>query len=210
MTHVYSAHGSRRSAVFAAIIGLHLAVFLIVLNDQIQIDRDKVVDPGPVVVLPPKPLPEKIQRPVAPDPIGLTSDPVEDPKVVVPRIVASQPVPEALGTEIAATGGSTPVLGTVAVAPATLQGRSGHFADAVRACYPAAARRNGEEGRLVLAIVIGSQGRVRSWRTAQGTGFPRLDAAAACVLDKLQFNAAREDGRAIESEVLLPIVFRLD
>jgi len=30
------------------------------------------------------------------------------------------------------------------------------------------------------------------------------------VLGRLGFNAAREDGRAVQSEVLLPIIFRLD
>ena len=63
---------------------------------------------------------------------------------------------------------------------------------------------------MLIAVAIGAQGQVRSWRLVQSSGFPRLDTAAPCVLDKLNFNAAREDGRAVEAEVLLPIVFRLD
>ena len=93
---------------------------------------------------------------------------------------------------------------------ASLKGRSSDFAGVIRACYPAGARRAGEEGSVLIAVMIGTQGQVRSWRMVQSSGFPRLDAAVACVLDRLKFNAASEDGRAVQSEVLLPVVFRLD
>lgn len=78
------------------------------------------------------------------------------------------------------------------------------------ACYPAAARRRGEEGRALTRIVIDARGQVADWSKLQGTGFPRLDAALDCVIRRLRFNPGRRDGVATAAEVRLPIAFRLD
>jgi protein TonB len=79
----------------------------------------------------------------------------------------------------------------------------------IDSCYPAAARRLSEEGRVVARVVIGADGRAVSWAVDQGSGFPRLDAAMDCVLRRLEFVAGRRDGRAVEAMARLPIVFRL-
>ncbi len=210
MTHIYSARGLRQSAVSTAIIGLHVAVFLIVLNDQIPVGSDRAQNPPHITVLPPKPLPRQILAPDAPDRVEIAGEVVREPILVIPPFDDSEFAPNVPAADRDSADGQVVVRGPVERTAATLQGRSSQFAAAVRACYPAAARRNGEEGRLLLAVTIGAQGQLRSWQAVQGTGFPRLDSAAACVLDKLNFNGAREDGRAVESEVLLPIVFRLD
>ena len=80
----------------------------------------------------------------------------------------------------------------------------------INACYPAASRRAGEEGRAVVRVLVGSNGKIRSWRLEQGTGFPRLDDAVRCIIERLVIEPGRRDGRAVEAEALLPIVFRLD
>ena len=211
MTHVYSAGGSRRAAVLTAIIGLHFAVLLLVLNDRVPLFPVQNRQPGSVTLLPPEPQapvlvpPDKV---LPPQPLGQV---VEEPIVPIPvfppegggSVAADPGVP-------AQDGGLTSAGAAADRMPASLQGRGAGFAAVVRACYPAGARRDGEEGLLKLAVMIGGGGQVLSWRLAGSTGFPRLDAAAQCVLDKLRFNAAREDGRAVQSEVILPIVFRLD
>lgn len=205
MTHIYSTGESRRSAVFMAIIGLHLALFLLVINDRMPVIPDKARDPPTIAVLPPPP-PREV---VPPDALG----PVESRGVVVrepPLEIPTFETPEAVPTAPTGDAEIPPRREPVARVAATLQGRSVNFANVIRACYPAGARRSGEEGRLLIAVLIGSQGQVRSWRVVQSTGFPRLDAAAPCVLARIGFNAAREDSTAVESEVLLPIVFRLD
>jgi len=211
MTHVYSAGGSRRAVVFAAIVGLHFAVLLVVLNDRVPAFRDTTGEPGPIQVIPPKPEEPVIVPPdelPPPEPLGQT---YAEPEFPIPEFA-----PEDRAPDVPTAGGQTqhgglPSAGVPMVrSRASLQGRSSGFAAAVRACYPAGARRDGEEGLLKLAVTISAGGQVQSWRVAESTGFPRLDVAAQCVLDKLRFNAAREDGRAIQSEVLLPIIFRLD
>ena len=55
MTHIYSAGGSRRSAVFTAIVGLHFAVYLVIASIQVPDRRENTREPEPVTVLPSKP-----------------------------------------------------------------------------------------------------------------------------------------------------------
>ncbi len=211
MAHVYSAGGSRQAAVFTAIIGFHCAVLLVVLNDRIPIIRPIPRDRGPVIVLPQKPAPPVIVQPGKVVPIEAFGPRVEIPDIPIPLFPADDPANDGVNVDGEAQDGVLPSAGGAAIrTSASLQGLSRDFAAVVRACYPAGARRDGEEGLLKLAVTIGSDGQARSWRVIESTGFPRLDAAAPCVLDKLRFNPAREDGRAVQSEVLLPIVFRLN
>ncbi len=210
MTHTYSAGGSRRAAVFTAIIGLHFALYLVVASIQVPDPREKTREPGPITV----------QLPMAQIPVFLPPEVpgrIEPgdyfwpkPVIVIPTFDSPQSAPTAPTVGGEYQDGLSPQRAPVERVAASLQGRGSGFADVVRTCYPASARRAGEEGRLLIAVTIGSQGPIRSWRVVQSSGFPRLDAAAPCVLERLNFNAAREDGRAVQSEVLLPIVFRLD
>ncbi len=209
MTHTYSARGSRQMLAFAAIVALHYSVFLIVLNDQLPVVDDNAPAPN-ITLLPPRQLPRQVLPPEAPEQVELAADVVREPSIVLPPFDDSNTAPIVLSAEAGGFDALSSMRGAVEGMAATLQGHGHDFGDTVRACYPAAARRHGEEGRLLLGVTIGSLGEIRSWRPVQSTGFPRLDAAAACVLDKLSFNAAREDGEAIQSEILLPITFRLD
>ena len=210
MSHVYSASGSRRSTVFTAIIALHVAIFLVVINDPITVIRNPDRNPGPINVRLPK-LPDPV--PVPPEetrPIEFGSDQVTEP--VIDFSPAAEPDSAATPAEpgLGGEGGVVRPNPPVNWVAAELRGRSGDFASVIRACYPAGARRAGEEGTVIVAVTIGVEGRAGSWRMLQSSGFSRLDAAVPCVLDKLRFNAAREDGRAVQSEARLPIVFRLN
>lgn len=211
MTHVYSAGGSRHAAVFTAIIGLHVAVLLIVLNDQIPIFQNAPDDEHKVTIVKKEPLPPVF---VPPDQVPL-ADPVRDvvlePVLTLPDFKSN----DAGKDDSAASGQSSNGVLTNTVIDlektnASLKGKGADFAAAVRACYPAGPRRRGEEGLLKLAVTIAAGGQAQSWRLVESTGYPSLDAAAPCVLEKLRFNAARESGRAVQSEVILPIAFRLD
>ncbi len=206
MAHAYSAGGSRRSAVFTAIIGLHFAIFLLVINDQMPVNEAKATSPPPFRVLPPKLPPRRLAAPDLPDPIRFGDVVVPVPELDIPTLEAPATAP---GPRTDSGDHLVPREAIMRTA-ASLQGPASDFAVVIRACYPAGARRSGEEGRLRVAVLIGDQGQVRSWRVVQSTGYPRLDAAAPCVLGRLGFNAAREDGLAVQSEVLLPIIFRLD
>jgi protein TonB len=105
--------------------------------------------------------------------------------------------------------GSGPAVAAVDVRAPSLRHPDSRLAALVSSCYPAASRRLSEEGRVVVRVDVDAAGRASAWNVAGGSGFARLDAAAACVIRRLEFNPARRDGAAVAASAMLPIVFRL-
>ncbi|HUA33325.1 MAG TPA: energy transducer TonB [Candidatus Binataceae bacterium] len=76
--------------------------------------------------------------------------------------------------------------------------------------YPSHSRRDGEEGTVLLHVLVGSNGTVERVEIARSSGFDALDDAALdTVRERWRFVPARHDGLAAESWVLVPIRFAL-
>lgn len=76
--------------------------------------------------------------------------------------------------------------------------------------YPAASRRLGEEGTVIIHVRIGRDGRVLAAVLAQSSGYPRLDAAAlAQALAAWRFTPALAAGVAVEASRDIKVDFRL-
>jgi protein TonB len=76
--------------------------------------------------------------------------------------------------------------------------------------YPAAARRNGEEGTVTLRVLVSVEGAPRDVLLERSSGSGLLDAAALAAVKNWRFAPARRGGEAREAWVLVPIVFRLE
>jgi len=208
MSHVYAARGARQTAVLAAIVGLHFAVYLAVATGLFPPIRVNPPEPLPVTVLPkpPKPNPTVVAPQMGPLEV-YAPDLYPEPDIPIPVISFDDKHtvsdPEGSAGE---TAGSGPVVDYV---PPALRTRPANLATAINTCYPAASRRMNEEGTVVVLVTIGAAGSATNWSVAQSSGFARLDAAIACVLRKLDFVAGRRDGQAVSAEARLPIVFRL-
>jgi protein TonB len=98
----------------------------------------------------------------------------------------------------------------VQITPPRIKARGDRIAAAINACYPSASRRLSEEGRVVVTITIGADGRAGAMSVAQKSGFDRIDAAAECVIRKLPFEPGKRDGVPVEAQATLPIVFKLE
>ncbi|MGQ0428575.1 MAG: energy transducer TonB [Gammaproteobacteria bacterium] len=210
MTHAYSASGSRRTAAFAAIIGLHFGIFIAIALGLVPREWPQPArDAGPINILPvPRP-PDPVVGPHNPGPIEGFTLTVEQPIVSIARFDEAEERAVAPVVDPIAPG-SSGLTGTVEYLPASLRTRDRRMAALIASCYPAASRRLGEEGRAVASISLSAQATVTSWRVHETSGFPRLDAAINCVVKRLDFVPARRDGRSVQAEVLLPIIFRLD
>ena len=75
--------------------------------------------------------------------------------------------------------------------------------------YPSASRRLGEEGRVVLRVLVESDGRPAEVTIKTSSGFPRLDQAAEDAVRRWKFVPARKGDEAVRAAVLVPIVFNL-
>jgi protein TonB len=76
--------------------------------------------------------------------------------------------------------------------------------------YPPMARRLGREGRVLLGIVVGADGRVVTAGVVQSSGHSRLDEAARrWVVSHWRYRPATQNGRPVASRTRVEIVFKL-
>jgi protein TonB len=76
--------------------------------------------------------------------------------------------------------------------------------------YPLLARRLGQEGVVLLEVVVAPDGRAREVRVVRSSGYPVLDESAlSTVRERWRFVPAVRGGTAVESRVTVPIRFRL-
>ena len=76
--------------------------------------------------------------------------------------------------------------------------------------YPRHARRHGLEGRVVISVTVSASGRPRKVRIEETSGIEVLDDAARKAIEKWRFSPAYRHGIAIDSNVVIPVVFRLE
>jgi protein TonB len=159
----------------------------------------------PAVRPTPRPAPEPPQRraerqPVAPAPAESNPAP-ERPEARSAEQPAAVPAPTA-----------APAVALAAVPRETVSPpdfRAAYLRNPPPA-YPAAARRNGEEGTVTLRVLVGTEGAPREVTLERSSGSPVLDAAALATVKNWRFSPARKGGEPQEAWVLVPIVFRLE
>ena len=76
--------------------------------------------------------------------------------------------------------------------------------------YPAQSKRLGEEGRVVLRVLVDRQGRAERIDMQKSSGFERLDEAARKAVLQARFKPHLEDGAPVAVFAIVPITFRLD
>ena len=75
--------------------------------------------------------------------------------------------------------------------------------------YPYAARRRGEEGRVVLRVQVTAAGDAADVMVLRTSGFPRLDQAARAAVRNWRFLPASRNGKAVPGIVDVPVTFNL-
>ena len=80
----------------------------------------------------------------------------------------------------------------------------------IRPSYPRESREKGEEGKVVLDVVVSVEGRAEKVTIVESSGFERLDEAAKKAVGAARFWPARtEDGEATAAVLRIPLVFKL-
>ena len=203
---------SQRSGLLAVVIGLHVGVFLLILAAKTVVpqimEMPLVVDllQAAPIVKPPeaKPLPV-----VKPQPVKQQHTPT--PRTPTPQIEATQstlPAP-------AAPGAAPPVeIKPAPPAPAAEPLVQPRFdADYLKnpaPNYPPLSRRMGEEGKVILRVLVNPQGSAESVEIRPSSGSQRLDDAAVNTVKHWKFIPAKRGDTAVQSAVLVPIIFKLE
>ncbi|NMG73829.1 TonB family protein [Aromatoleum diolicum] len=76
--------------------------------------------------------------------------------------------------------------------------------------YPPLARRMREEGKVMLRVQVTAEGLPGKVELAESSGVSRLDNAARESVLRWRFVPAKQDGRAVDASVIVPIVFKLE
>jgi protein TonB len=162
-----------------------------------------------------------LARPVAP---ALETTPRSDPApdnspVVAAPAPAVAPASAVAGGEGGASGnggnGGNPGNGTGSAAGGGETGSSGARFDAdylrnPAPPYPPQSRRFGEEGTTMLRVFVAADGSVRQVEVKTTSGSSRLDDSALRTVRGWKFVPAKRGSVAVDSWVLVPIVFKLE
>lgn len=76
--------------------------------------------------------------------------------------------------------------------------------------YPSSSRRAGEEGRVLLRVLVAINGSAETVDLENSSGFERLDEAAINAVKKWRFIPAKRSNQAISAYVLVPLKFSLE
>lgn len=79
----------------------------------------------------------------------------------------------------------------------------------IRPDYPRAARQRGEQGNVILEIVVDAKGAVSAVDVVTSSGFVALDNAAVKAVKSALFTPAQVDGEPIASTARLTLSFKL-
>jgi periplasmic protein TonB len=83
------------------------------------------------------------------------------------------------------------------------------YRDTPKPIYPENARREGREGRVVLRVLIDTQGKAKSVELNTSSGTRALDQAATEAIKRWRFHPAYEGDIPVDSWVNVPVDFRL-
>ena len=167
----------------------------------------------------PKPVVIKKQKPVHKEPQQQRVQPVIETASNQP--VVSEPVEQPVMAEAAASDNTVKAESTarVAEAPAKVEAVAEPVVEPPKfgaaylnnpaPTYPPVSRRFGEQGRVLLRVLVSENGLAQSVQLDSSSGYEKLDRAAMEAVKKWSFIPARRSNQPVSAYVLVPIKFSL-
>lgn len=190
----------RRFATGSFIVLSHVLVFsLIILN---PVKHFQSAPKETIVMMVPSALP----KPIAPP---KKIEKVVNPTNTVPPVVTQIAVQQVTENAITATPVTAEAIAPTPPSPAPQTNiiaksepagpkhvSAVEYIHAPQADYPPMARRMGEEGRVVMQVLVNDKGRAEKVEIVKSSGFARLDESAKIALLRALFKPYLEDGKA--------------
>jgi periplasmic protein TonB len=165
-----------------------------------------VPKPVPKVASKPTPVVKKAATPkVTPSPTPAPA-PVEQPVAApAPTVAAAPSTPEP-----PAAAPVAPAAPPAPIAPAPPKTVSGvEYVQPPQPDYPPISKRMGEEGKVMLRVLVSERGRPEKVDIQKSSGFTRLDEAARQAAMRAMFKPHLEDGKPVAVYALIPINFSI-
>jgi protein TonB len=218
----------RSGASITATVLLHVILaFLFMLGLMEHSITPPEAPPVLVEFMQTQPTPKTNKQPVAkPIPVPLRPQPVAAPaptpqpqpspsKVSTPTEVAQAapvaPVSAPTAPIPPAPPAPAPTPAPVVIAPSKTDVSipASYSASNQKPIYPNMSTRLGEQGTVVLRVLVKADGSAGEVEVKSSSSYPRLDQAAVEAVKTWRFNSAKIDGKAIDEWYQVPIPFKL-
>lgn len=168
-----------------------------------KVDTPPPPKPAPQPVVKPQPVQRKAPTP-APQPIAIP-DPTPAPNAPT-GVVAPQPPAPPVAAPVQAAPAPAP-----APAPRVeLPSSDADYLQNPRPVYPPVSKRLGEQGKVVLRVLIGADGSAKQAQIRQSSGYERLDQAALATVLKWRYVPGKRGGVPEDMWFNVPIHFVLE
>lgn len=222
--------GSQRLVAVAGALLLHaMAMFLIAAapfdrSSPPAVMQATLIAPQPMPVVEPEPVKE-VER-IEPKP----AKPVKRPQprreeAALPQIVAAADAPSPVSAAVPLPVPAEPVAvdaapapvaapsqtsaATIPPPPVSLPRFNADYLQNPAPAYPSLSKRLGEQGRVVLRVMVEANGLPSKVEVRTTSGFPRLDQAALEAVRNWKFVPARRGDETVAAAVNVPIDFRV-
>ena len=167
----------------------------------------KVTPPPPAPPPPPKPAPQVAPRP-APMPVAI-ADPKPAPNAPV-GIVEPQPPAPPIEAPVAPPAPAPAPPAPPAPPKIELPSSDAAYLNNPKPSYPAISKRMGEQGKVVLRVLIGTDGLPQKVEINKSSGFERLDRQAQEAVMRWRFVPGKRNGVPETMWNLVPVNFVLE
>jgi protein TonB len=210
---------NQRLLIAASVVLLHVGV-LWALQSGLMRRAVEVIIPGEILsefISPPAPEARRPQTPAPPrkpepaPPKAQVQPPTPQPvTATAPSPAVAQAAPAAAAP--AAIEASTVVAPAAPPAPARIELPSSDAAylNNPKPSYPALSRRLGEQGKVVVRVLIGVDGTAQQAEIRSSSGYDRLDQAALATVRSWRYTPGRRNGVAEAMWFNVPINFVLE
>ena len=210
-------HPKQSPTALLAVIGLHVALLALMLNyqpklgasqaDVLLVSMITLPQPLPVEAPPEPPKPKPKLKPAVRKVKSITPPaPIEAPSQTAISLPPAPPSPVAEAEVIASAPPSPPA----PPAPIVLPRFDADYLRNSAPAYPSLSRRMGEQGRVLVRVVVRPDGMPDSVVLRQSSGSQRLDEAALDAVRRWRFVPARQGSTPVTAAVIIPIVFSLE
>lgn len=167
--------------------------------------------PPPPKPEPPKPEPPKVEPP---KPKPVPPKPAPKPRPVQPRPPAPPGPAAAAAPSAGPSGNETAAVPRAPSGPVDpdrprVIGKVDYLGKRPQPEYPRMSQRRGEQGRVVVRVLISPEGRVLEATVQKSSGYERLDEAAVRAVRSARFRPYTENGQAYRALADIPFDFVL-
>lgn len=144
----------------------------------------------------PKPKPLAKTAPLPPEPAPMLAVPSEAPSAITAPAAPRFPTPQPLAA--------------AEPSPVTPPVFNADYLENPAPAYPALSRRLGEQGKVMLRVLVNAAGAADEVQVRSSSGHARLDEVARDTVRRWKFLPAKRGAETVPAWVLIPISFRLE